>query len=119
MAFKPALPNALPIPIDTNIFEYLGVNSTLGQPPLPAGNGSYGELPGTSQWAETTIRGQSNYTTPGFFDLDQGAGDNVGNDKNAVGDEYFPNFWPDLPRWNVGAKLEQATISFPVPEEWD
>lgn len=119
MSFSPSLPNPLPIPIDTDVFKYLGIKPTLGQPPLPAGNGSFGELPGTTQWAETLLGQQSNYPTPGLFDVDQGAGDNVGNGKNAAGDECFPNFWPGLPRWNLGVKMEQSTVSFPVPEKWN
>lgn len=119
MSFKPLLPTALPIPIDTSVFQYLGISPILGQPPLPAGNGSYDELPGTTQWAETVLGQQSNYSTPGVIDMDQGSGDNVGDGKNAVGDEFYPNFWPALPRWNVGVKMEQSTVSFPVPEKWD
>jgi hypothetical protein len=119
MTFAPSLPSPLQIPIDTDVFKYLGITPTLGQPPLPVGNGSFGELPGTSQWAETVLGQKSNYTTPGTIDLDQGPGDNVGDGKNAVGDEYFPNFWPGVPRWNLGVKMEQSIVSFPVPEKWD
>jgi hypothetical protein len=87
MTFTPPLPKPLPIPIDTDVFKYLRIKPILGQPPLPAGNGSFGELPGTTQWAETLLGQQSKYPTPGVFDMDQGAGDDVGYGKNAVGDE--------------------------------
>lgn len=116
--FSPALPIAIPIPVSTDLFKYLGISPTLGQPPLPAGNGSYDELPGTSQWAETLLGMQSDYPTPGIIDLNQGTGDNVGNGYNAVGDEFYSNFWPGLARFNVAVKLEQTTVSFPVPEKW-
>jgi hypothetical protein len=118
MKYKPLLPNPLPIPINLDLFQYLGIDPIIGQPPLPAGNGSYGEVPGTSAWAETLLGARSNYPTPGTFDLDQGAGDDTGNGYNAAGDEYFPNFWPGLPRHNIGVKMEKSTIEFPVPETW-
>jgi hypothetical protein len=61
----------------------------------------------------------STHTTLGVFDLDQGAGD-VGTDGvNAVGDEYFPNFWPGVPRLSAGLRLADATITFGVPEIWE
>jgi hypothetical protein len=118
MTYTPALPASLPVPINTDILTYLGINPFIGQPPLPAGNGSFGELPGTTQWAETLLGTTSNFTTPGVINMDQGTGDNVGNGKNAVGDEFYPNFWPGLPKINLGVKLEQAVVSFPVPYKW-
>lgn len=118
MSFNPVTPNPLPIPIDTDLFKYLGIAPLLGQPPLPAGNGSYDELPGTSQWAETALAASSDYPTPGIMDLAQNGGDDTGNGYNAVGDEYFANFWPGLTRWSAAVRLDNATVSFPVPEEW-
>lgn len=90
----------------------------LGQPPLPAGNGSYHELPGTKTWAETLLGVLSEEFTAGVFDMDQGTGDNTGDGFNAVGDEFYPNFWPGLGRFNVGAMLENATVTFPVAYNW-
>jgi hypothetical protein len=118
MTFTPDLP-AIPLPLNTDILTYLGIYPWLGQPPLPAGNGSYNELPGTTHWAETLLGTTSNYTQTGIINMDQGAGDNTGNGYNAVGDEFYPNFWPLLPQLNVGVKLTQAIVSFPVPETWD
>jgi hypothetical protein len=117
MTFTPGIP-AIPLPLNTDILTYLGIYPWLGQPPLPAGNGSYNELPGTTHWAETLLGTSSNYTQTGVINLDQGAGDNTGNGYNAVGDEFYPNFWPLLPQLNVGVKLTQAIVSFPVPETW-
>lgn len=52
-------------------------------------------------------------------DMGQGGGDvEEGHTTNAVGDEYFPNFWPGLPRINVVTKLEDATITFSAPTTW-
>ncbi|KAF2808914.1 uncharacterized protein BDZ99DRAFT_488751 [Mytilinidion resinicola] len=105
LKYTPLTPAPLPIPINLD-------------PPLPVGNGSYGELPGTTHWAETPLGATSNYPTPVMFDLDQGTGDDTGNDYNAAGNEVYPNFWPELPRWNIGVEMERATVEFPVPETW-
>jgi len=118
MSFTPDLP-VIPLPLNTNILTYLGIYPWLGQAPLPAGNGSYDELPGTTHWAKTLLGTTSNYTQTGIINMDQGAGDNTGNGYNAVGDEFYPNFWPLLPQLNFGVKLTQAIVSFPVPETWD
>jgi len=118
MTFTPDLP-AIPIPLNTDILTYLGINPWLGQAPLPAGNGSYNELPGTTHWAETLLGTTSNFTQTGIINMDQGTGDDTGDGYNAVGDEFYPNFWPSLPKLNVGVKLLQANVSFPVPETWE
>lgn len=117
MTFTPNLP-AIPLPLNTDLLTSLGLSPILGQAPLPAGNGSFDELPGTSNWAETMLGITSNFTQSGIIDMDQGAGDNTGNGFNAVGDEFYPNFWPLLPRFNVGIKLTQGIVSFPVPQTW-
>ncbi|KAK7551513.1 hypothetical protein IWX49DRAFT_287090 [Phyllosticta citricarpa] len=108
-------------PFSTDLDGWLGVDTTLVQPPLPAGpgNGSYGELPGTDYWAKT-VPGQSTDTAVlGLFDMDQGEGDAVANGTNAVGDEYYPNFWPTLPRLNLGLRMDNATITFSEATYWN
>jgi hypothetical protein len=117
MAFTPTLP-AVPFPLNSSILSYLGIDPWLGQAPLPAGNGSYDELPGTSHWAETLLGTSANFTQTGTYDMSQGGGDDVGDGYNAVGDEWYPNFWPLLPAANVGVRLTEAIVSFPVPETW-
>lgn len=118
MKFTPDLP-AIPLALSTDILTYLGIYPWLGQPPLPAGNGSYDELPGTTHWAETLLGTTSKYTQTGIINMDQGAGDNIGDGYNAVGDEFYQNFRPLLPQLNIGVKLTQAVVSFPVPEKWN
>ncbi|KAL0932303.1 uncharacterized protein CTRU02_213256 [Colletotrichum truncatum] len=115
--FKPDLVSGLPF--STDLYKILGVNATLAQPPLPYANSTYGELAGTDRWA-TTVPGQfTDNASLGVFDLDQGDGDvENGQSTNAVGDEYFPNFWPGLLRFNAGIKLENATITFSDPVTW-
>jgi hypothetical protein len=107
-------------PVDFGALIPDGVPVTLGQPPLPAGNSSYGELVGTDVWGETVL--SLDKTTPGavLADLDQGDGDVVaGGDTNAVGDEFFQNFWPNLGRYNAAVKLGDFTIVFSPAETWN
>jgi hypothetical protein len=115
--FKPDLLGGLPF--TTDLFNILGVNTTLAQPPLPYTESKYDVLVGTDHWA-ATIPGQvTDNASLGFFDLGQGDGDvEEGQTTNAVGDEYFPNFWPGLLRFHPGLKLEDATITFSKPEIW-
>jgi hypothetical protein len=108
------------VPVDFGALLPGGVPVTLGQPPLPTGNSSYGELPGTDVWGETVLSLVE--TTPGvvLVDLDQGDGDVVpGEDTNAVGDEFFQNFWPTVGRYNTGVQLGNFTIIFSPEESWN
>ncbi|KAI8231006.1 hypothetical protein K4K54_000325 [Colletotrichum sp. SAR 10_86] len=115
--FKPDLVNGLPF--STDLYKILGVNATLAQPPLPSANSTYGELAGTDHWAATVPGQVTDNASLGVYDLDQEDGDvEEGKNTNAVGDEYFPNFWPGLLRFNAGIKLENATITFSEPEIW-
>lgn len=104
------------IPFTTELYDFLGVNSTLAQPPLPEGKGVHGELAGTKEWKATIPAQKSSKTTLGTFDMDQGEGDAVKDGKNAVGDEFYPNFWPNMLRYTLGMKMEDATITFSDPE---
>lgn len=115
--FKPDLLGGLPF--STDLYKIFGVNTTLAQPPLPFGNSTYSELPSTDHWATTVPTQSSDDASIGIFDLGQGDGDVVeGSNTNAVGDEYFPNFWPGLPRFNAGFKLENAAVGFSAPIVW-
>ncbi|KAJ0167225.1 hypothetical protein CTA2_3733 [Colletotrichum tanaceti] len=115
--FKPDLLGGLPF--STDLYKILGLNATLAQPPLPHANSSHGELAGTDQWMATVPGQSTDNASLGLFDLDQGDGDvEDGRDTNAVGDEYFPNFWPGLLRFTPGLVLANATITFSEPEIW-
>lgn len=116
--FKPTLPVGLPF--STDLYKLVGVDTLLAQPPLPIGNNTYGELPGTDYWAATVPNQVTKRASLGTMDMDQGDGDvEQGHDTNVVGDEYFPNFWPSLPRINLATKLEDATITFSKPLTWN
>ncbi|KAK1982020.1 hypothetical protein LZ30DRAFT_591432 [Colletotrichum cereale] len=115
--FKPLLPSVLPF--STDLYKLLGVNATLAQPPLPHGKTDLDELAGTNYWAATVPGQVTNHASLGVFDMNQEGGDveeSLGT--NAVGDEYFPNFWPGLVRFLPGTKLEDTTITFSAPEIW-
>lgn len=115
--FKPNLLGGLPF--STDLYNLVGVDTLLAQPPLPFGNSTYDELPGTKNWAATIPNQVTKSASVGIIDMAQGDGDvERGHNANAVGDEYFPNFWPGVPRLNIGTKLENATITFSSPTVW-
>lgn len=109
--FKPIryLPS---FPTSTNLLKYVGVDATLVQPPLPEGNGSQDELPGTDQWCAIVPGQSARKTTVGWFDSRQGQ-----EGKETEG--HFENFWPESRRWHLGVKMEDAEIDFPNGKHWD
>ncbi|KAK2054360.1 hypothetical protein LY76DRAFT_686692 [Colletotrichum caudatum] len=115
--FKQLSPGVLPF--STDLYKILGVNASLAQPPLPHAETASDELAGTDHWAATVPGQATDHASLGVFDMSQEGGDvdeNTGT--NAVGDEYFPNFWPGLLRFHPVTKLENATITFSAPEIW-
>ncbi|KAK7511871.1 uncharacterized protein IWZ02DRAFT_409279 [Phyllosticta citriasiana] len=107
-------------PLSTLLDGKVDVSFNLVQPPIPAGpgNGSYGELPGTDHWAKIVPGESADNSVSGLFDMDQGDGDVAANGTNAVGDEYYPNFWPTLPRMSPGLRMDNATITFGEATYW-
>ncbi|KAK8013848.1 hypothetical protein PG990_007144 [Apiospora arundinis] len=80
---------------------------------------AHGELAGTDRWRAVVPGQASARSSLGLFDMDQGRGDQVGDTgRNAVGDEFFPNFWPNTPRLTLGLRMDNAKISFGEPEIW-
>lgn len=104
MSFVPSFPLA------TRWANYLGFDTTLVMPPLPAGQGSLGELPGTDRWCSLIPHQYSRRTTLGWFDISQ-----KDEEGNTCGE--YENFWPGLGRWQVGLKMEDADLAFQLPEE--
>ncbi|KPM46141.1 hypothetical protein AK830_g487 [Neonectria ditissima] len=101
-------------PFATTWVNYLGITSTLVNPPLPQGNGSQGELPGTNRWCSVVPQQYSRRTMLGWFDIAQHR-----DDKGQLTGEH-DNFWPTLNRWQLGMKMENADLAFGHPEEtWD
>ncbi|KAM3422293.1 hypothetical protein BST61_g2652 [Cercospora zeina] len=116
------LPDLNPqLPFTTDLFKLVGINATLVQPPVPAGNDKFGAIvPSVPEgaWKAIDPFQQSGQTTVGSINLDQAGGDGEQEGVNAVGDEYYPNFWPGLPLVNIALKLKDAKIIFGAPEVW-
>ncbi|KAL6822863.1 hypothetical protein J3E69DRAFT_300815 [Trichoderma sp. SZMC 28015] len=109
--FKPM--SLLPrFPFATSWVDHLGFNTTLVMPPLPAGNGSYGELPATSRWISLVTKQYCASSSVGWYDVEQpDGGEACGGHKN---------FLPWLGRWQVGLKMKDADLTFEIPEEtWE
>ncbi|KAL7898639.1 hypothetical protein HDV63DRAFT_358160 [Trichoderma sp. SZMC 28014] len=109
--FKP-MPLVPRFPFATSWMDRLGFNTTLAMPPLPSGNGTYGELPSTNRWIKLETKQYCSRSTAGWYDVQQpDAGAACGGHEN---------FLPWLGRWQVGVKMEDAFLSFDVPQEtWD
>ncbi|UKZ81377.1 hypothetical protein TrVFT333_009149 [Trichoderma virens FT-333] len=99
-------------PFATSWVDHLGFNTTLVMPPLPAGNGSYGELPATSRWISLVTKQYCASSSVGWYDVAQpDAGEACGGHEN---------FLPWLGRWQVGLKMKDADLTFEIPDEtWE
>ncbi|KAI0553787.1 hypothetical protein F4679DRAFT_436434 [Xylaria curta] len=101
-------------PFSLSWMQYLGLDASLVQPPLPAGEGSQGELPGTDRWCKIVPAQSTKRASLAWADLSQ---------KNEQGDltssVAYENFWPELGRWQLALKLEDAAIDFGEGTYWD
>ncbi|TAQ84331.1 hypothetical protein B7494_g7339 [Chlorociboria aeruginascens] len=59
------------IPISTTVAKYVRMDLSIVQPPLPSGQGSEDELPGTDQWCSVLPYQYSRKTSLGWWDLKQ------------------------------------------------
>ncbi|KYK58079.1 hypothetical protein DCS_05092 [Drechmeria coniospora] len=101
-----------PFPFATRWANYLGFQTTLTMPPLPPGQGSQGELPGTDRWCTVVPKQYSPQTRTGWFDMSMRDAD-----EKLMGE--YENFWPGLGRWQLGVKMENARLRFDDPlETW-
>ncbi|KAL7793669.1 hypothetical protein V8C37DRAFT_82986 [Trichoderma ceciliae] len=96
-------------PFATDWADYLGFNTTLVMPPLPSGHGTYGELPSTNRWISLPTKQYCSRSTMGWYDVAQPDGG------AACGGHE--NFLPWLKRWHVGLKMEDADLTFEIPDE--
>lgn len=100
-------------PLSNTWFKYVGVNTSLVQPPLPQGTGAQGELPGTDRWVMLKDYVQaSSRSSLVWVDLSQ-------KDEDGKPVDEHPNFFPGLRRWNIAVKMADSTIYFPEPITWD
>jgi len=132
--FKPSqyIPN---FPLSWGFAAYVGIDVTLVQPPLPKGNGSQGELPGTEKWCKILPVQYSYKASIGWWDLKKStaprdSGEELteedgllanrdGTMNDAASHLTFADWSPDIARWSLGVKMEDATIVFDVGTHWE
>ncbi|MCJ1354015.1 MAG: hypothetical protein MMC33_004002 [Icmadophila ericetorum] len=115
-------------PLSTSIMRYVGMDINLVQPPLPAGKGKEGELPGTKRWCKLLPVEYSKKASLGWFDIRQPANAEYSDDasSDAVKEVYVEgtcstaeNWWPGLGRWQLGMKMDDATVLFGGETLWE
>ncbi|KAI0146714.1 hypothetical protein BJ166DRAFT_69809 [Pestalotiopsis sp. NC0098] len=98
-------------PFSASWLGYAGIDIALVQPPLPQGNGSQDELPGTDKWCKTIPAQSSRDTSLAWIDLDQ-------RDESGLLHGQNENFWPNLGRWQLGVKMDNCDIDFSEGVYW-
>lgn len=99
-------------PLKLSWASYVGVDISLVQPPLPEGQGSQGELPGTDKWCQIIPGQATRQASLAWVDMSQ-------RDEKGVLYAKDEHFWPGIGRWQLGVKMENATIDFPEGKYWD
>lgn len=99
--------------MSTHWAKYIGMDTTLVQPPVPHGKPS--EVVGTEKWCRCIVAQQSRKSHVGWFDLSQK--DEKGKLNN--GGLLFENFWPGMGRWQLGIRMDDAKIEIPEGEFWE
>ncbi|KAI0125627.1 hypothetical protein BJ170DRAFT_440463 [Xylariales sp. AK1849] len=99
-------------PVSLGWLKYIGLDTSLVQPPLPEGKGSQGELPGTDRWCKILPAQSSKRTSLIWVDMSQ---------KDEKGQMHAENehFWPGLGRWQYGVQMEDCDIDFGEGIYWD
>lgn len=106
-------------PMSLKPLKYLGLDVTLVGPPLPQGNGSQGELPGTDRWCAIHPGISTPRAMLASFDMKQPDHGLDPEEAKVKGLSTEENFWPGLGRWQYGVKMENATVDFPEAVYWD
>lgn len=91
-------------PFSSRWLSHIGIDLEAVHPPLPEGQGSLGELPGTKSWCAFTPNFSGKTVSFVTFDMQQYRDD----DKKLS--QRSTNFWPGLGRWRVGMMMENATM---------
>lgn len=117
MRWVPAFPFSL------SWLRYVGLDAALVQPPLPAGQGSRGELPGTDRWCRVLPGQSTRRASLAWVDLRQKDDEDDDKDDDALAggppQHEHENFWPGLGRWQLGVKLEDCDIEFGEALYWE
>jgi hypothetical protein len=99
-------------PVSVGWLKYAGLDVSLVQPPLPAGNGSQDELPGTDRWCKILPGQTTRKAGLAWVDMRQKGGDEPSQ-------VQYENFWPKLGRWQLGIKMEDCDIDFGEGVYWN
>ncbi|KAK7970620.1 hypothetical protein PG996_000951 [Apiospora saccharicola] len=99
-------------PLSSNLLKYIGIDISLVQPPLPTGDGSQKELPGTDHWTKVVPGQKTKNACLTWVDMWQGS-------ETITTRDGYENFWPGLGRWQLGLKMEDADIEFGEPIHWN
>ncbi|KAK7951353.1 uncharacterized protein PG986_007081 [Apiospora aurea] len=99
-------------PLSLNFLKYIGIDASLVQPPLPTGDGSQQELPGTEHWCKVSPGQKARKACIAWVDMSQ-------KSEKEVPRAGYENFWPGLGRWQLGLKMEDAEIEFGEPIYWN
>ena len=102
-------------PFSFSWIKYVGLDPALVQPPLPKGEGFEGELAGTEQWSKVVPGLSSKKASLGWADMSQSDGSITPLGNPTVAE----NFWPDIGRWQLALKLEDATFILDEGSQWD
>lgn len=89
------------------------------QPPLPTGDEE--ELVGTERWCAVDAVIASKKTSLGWFDLKRGGAateEDALLDERESGSGVEEEWWPELGRWRLGVRMEDAEITFGEKESW-
>lgn len=102
-------------PILSSAASWVGLDISLVQPPLPEGQGSEGELPGTEEWVKTMAVEKTWRAHAIWCDLKQ----DVPHDHDVPGMKgRTENFIPGLSRWCLGVRMDDTAIDFGMGERW-
>lgn len=96
-------------PLSTKWFEYLGVDTSLVQPPVP--QGTQPEAVGTEQWCRSSSVQSASRTHLGWMDLRQ-------RDEDGKLTGLYENFWPGIGRWQLAVKMENSTFHIGEGKYW-
>lgn len=104
-----AVPLVPAFPLSTKWFEYLGVDTSLVQPPVP--QGALPAAVGTEKWCRCPSVQYASRTHLGWMDLRQ-------RDEDDKLTGLFENFWPGLRRWQIAVKMENAVLDIKEGNYW-
>lgn len=93
-----------PFPFSSTWLSFLGIDLECVHPPLPAGQGSQGELLGTDSWCAFMPVFSGKVSRVITIDMSQF------HEDNKMVALRNKNFWPGLGRWRVGIMMENATL---------